>query len=143
MSYAIAADLQAHIYMRLTTGDGATALNGVPVYDVPPPASTDETFVLIGMDKTRSTRDSAGAQSRHQLVISVICKTSGFHQAKTIAGRVSDLLQAAPHGVLPSGTLLDLRFAQATARRIDNGAGRRIDLQFVAQADTETPTPTL
>ena len=64
----------------------------------------------------------------------VISDGTGFLTAKTIAGTISDALQtAAP--VLSRGRLVSLRFQRATARRIDEGEVRRVDLTFRARIE--------
>ncbi len=129
MSYGSAAALQAAIYGRLT---GFAALTGVPVYDAVPSGGGTGTFVLIGPEEVQDQSDKTGGGAEHRFVISVISDASGFLAAKTVAVGVSDALVDADL-VLSRGALIILQFLKASARRIDEGDTRRIDLTFRAR----------
>ncbi len=130
MSYGAAAALQAAIYQRLTT---LPALAGVAVYDAVPPGPPG-TFVLLGPEQARDASDKSGAGAEHRLVISVISDGAGFQTAKTIASAVSDALSGTAM-TLGRGRLTSLLFLRASARRIDEGEVRRIDLTFRARIE--------
>jgi Protein of unknown function (DUF3168) len=129
MSYGSAVALQAAIFGRLT---GFPALTGVPVYDAVPPGGGTGTFVLLGPEEVQDQSDKTSAGGEHRFVISVISDASGFLAAKTVAVGVSDALVDADM-VLSRGALVSLHFLKASARRIDEGDTRRIDLTFRAR----------
>ena len=130
MSYGAAAALQAAIYQRLAT---VPALSGVAVYDAVPPGPPG-TFVLLGPEEARDASDKSGAGAEHQLVISVISDGAGFQTAKTIAAAISEALTGAAM-TLSQGRLVSLLFQRASARRIDEGEVRRIDMTFRARIE--------
>lgn len=121
MSYAISAALQAALYERLA------GTVGVPVHDAAPDATTG-TWVLIGPEEVRDRSDGSGAGAEHRLVISVLSDAEGFLQAKTIAAGISDAL-VSPLG-LGRGRVVSQVFERASAKRLDAGRVRRIDLTF-------------
>lgn len=131
MSYAAAAALQAAIWQRLSN---ATALAGVPVVDALPRGTGSGTFVLIGPEEVVDASDATGGGAEHRLTISVISDAAGFQSAKDVAAAVSDELVDAQL-VLARGRLVSLRFLRATARRLDRGAVRRVDLAFRARTE--------
>ena len=131
MSYAAAAALQAAIFTRLQAHPD---LAGVPVVDALPPGAGAGVFVLIGPEEVREASDKSGAGAEHRLVISVISDAAGFLQAKTAAVAVAEALEGVPP-VLPLGRVVSLGFAKAVARRLDDGAARRIDLTFRARIE--------
>jgi hypothetical protein len=128
MSYGAAPALQTAVFQLLSV---APALTGVAIYDAVPPNATG-TFVLIGPEEARDQSDKSGAGAEHQLVISVISDASGFLTIKTIAAGISDALIDAPLS-LSRGQLVNLLFLRASARRIEEGETRRIDLTFRAR----------
>jgi hypothetical protein len=128
MSYGAAAALQSAVYQRLV---GATALAGVSVYDAVPPTPTG-TFVLVGPEEVRDASDKSGAGAEHQIMISVISDGTGFLAAKNIATAISDELTGAAL-TLTRGSLVSMLFLRASARRIDEGEVRRVDLTFRAR----------
>ena len=129
MSYGVAAALQAAIYGRLTA---FAALTGVPVYDAVPSGGGTGTFVLIGPEDVADQSDKTGGGAEHRLMISVISDASGFLAAKNVGVAVSDALVDASL-TLTRGVLISLLFVKATARRIDEGDTRRIDMTFRAR----------
>jgi Protein of unknown function (DUF3168) len=129
MSYGVAAALQVAIYGRLTA---FPALTGVPVYDAVPAGGGTGTFVLIGPEEASDQSDKTGGGAEHRLIISVISDVAGFLAAKLVAVAVSDALVGAGL-TLSRGRLISLLFLKATARRIDEGDTRRIDLTFRAR----------
>ncbi|OYW54688.1 MAG: hypothetical protein B7Z10_09055 [Rhodobacterales bacterium 32-66-7] len=128
MSYGAAPAVQQAVFQRLSTWP---ALDGVATYDAVPPNATG-TFVLIGPEEARDQSDKTGAGAEHQLIISVITDATGFLSIKTIAADISDALIDAPL-VLFRGSLVNLSFLRASARRIEEGETRRIDLTFRAR----------
>lgn len=131
MSYGSAAALQAAIYQRLTTTAG---LAGIAVVDALPMGSGKGTFVLIGPEEVLDASDASGKGAEHRLTVSVISDATGFRAVKDIAVAVSDTLNEAQL-VLLRGRLVSLRFLRAVARRLDEGAVRRIDLTFRARIE--------
>ncbi len=131
MSYAGAAALQAAVFARLS---GWPGLAGVAVVDALPAGGGSGTFVLIGPEEARDASDRSGAGAEHRLVISVISDATGFLAAKTVAVAVSEALGDAEL-VLSVGRLVGIDFLRAVARRLEDGAVRRIDLSFRARLD--------
>ena len=128
MSYGVAAALQAAVYERLS------GVAGVAVYDAVPPGGAVGTFVLIGPEDVRDASDKTAHGAEHRLVISVVTDEAGFQAAKAVAVAVSDALVDAEM-VLTRGVLVSMAFLRAVARRVSNGAGRRIDLTFRARVE--------
>lgn len=131
MSYGMAAALQVAIFGRLT---GFAALAGVPVLDAPPNGGPGGTFIVIGPEDVRDASDKTGAGATHQLVVTVISDGEGFKAAKDVAVAVSDALDEAPL-TLARGRLVNIGFQRAVARRLEEGAMRRIDLTFRARVE--------
>lgn len=130
MSYAAAAALQTAVFQKLTA---ATALAGVAIYDAVPPTPAG-TFVLVGPEEVRDASDKSGAGAEHLLAISVVSDGTGFLSAKNIAVAISDELVGTSL-TLTRGQLVSLLFLRASARRIDEGEVRRIDLTFRARIE--------
>ncbi|MFT4149982.1 MAG: DUF3168 domain-containing protein [Paracoccaceae bacterium] len=131
MSYRAAAALQAAIYARLA---GWPGLAGVAVVDAIPAGEGDGTFVLIGPEVAEDKSDGSGAGAEHRLQVSVISDADGFLSAKQVAAEVSAALEGADLA-LATGRLVGLGFTRAVARRLDEGAARRIDLTFRARTE--------
>ncbi|MBL4918282.1 DUF3168 domain-containing protein [Szabonella alba] len=129
MTYGMAAALQVAVYQQLTAAPG---LAGVAVLDAMPEGGPGGSFVLIGPEEVRDASDGSGAGAEHRLMISVISDAAGFQSAKQIAVAVSDALDQAPLD-LDRGRLVSLAFLRARARRLRDGAVRRIDLTFRAR----------
>jgi hypothetical protein len=130
MSYGAAAALQAAVYQHLVA---APALSGVAIYDAVPPGPAG-TFVLVGPEDVRDASDKSGQGAEHRLAVSVISDGTGFLTAKAIAAAISDRLTGADL-TLSRGRLVSLLFLRASARRIDEGEVRRIDLTFLARVE--------
>lgn len=126
MTYGAAAALQAAVYVALT---GHPDLAAVPVLDAVPPGGGSGTFVLIGPEEARDASDKTAAGAEHRLEISVLSDAAGFLAAKSAAVTVCAAMQgvALPAGV---GRLVAVEFVRAVARRLEDGAVRRIDLRF-------------
>lgn len=131
MSYSASAALQSAIFTKLSA---APALAGVQVVDALPPGTPVGSFVLLGPEVAQDQSDKTGAGAEHRLEIAVISDAAGFLPAKTIAAAVSDALVGA-NLTLSVGRLVSLNFLRATARRLDDGTTRRIDLQFRARVE--------
>ncbi|MBI1217475.1 MAG: DUF3168 domain-containing protein [Rhodobacteraceae bacterium] len=134
MSYAVAEALQAALYGRLLGDEALGALIGGAVYDAVPPGAGTGTFVLIGPEEVRDASDKTGDGAEHRFTVSVVTDAMGFERAKATAVAVSDALVGADL-VLNRGRLVSLGFLRATAKRVSNGAGRRIDLVFRARVE--------
>ncbi len=104
----------------------------MPVHDAVPGGGGTGTFILLGPEEVQDQSDKTGGGAEHRFVISVISDASGFLAAKSVAVGVSDALVDADL-VLTRGVLVDLQFLKASARRIDEGDTRRIDLTFRAR----------
>lgn len=131
MSYQAAAALQTAVFDALTA---ATSLAGISIVDAMPPGTSPGTFVLIGPEVAVDQSDGSGPGAEHRFAVSVISDASGFMTAKTVAAAVSEALLAGGM-VLASGHLVSVSFQRAVARRLDEGAVRRIDLTFRARVE--------
>ena len=131
MSYQAAAALQAAVFARLS---GFPALAGVSIVDAMPPGTAPGTFVLIGPEQVVDQSDKTGGGAEHRFEVAVISDASGFVSAKTLAGAVSEALVDAGL-TLATGRLVSIGFLRATARRLDGGALRRIDMTFRARIE--------
>jgi len=131
MSYQAAAALQAAVFARLF---GFPALAGVSVVDAMPPGTAPGSFVLIGPEQVVDQSDKTGGGAEHRFEVAVISDASGFVSAKTLAGAVSEALVDADL-TLTTGRLVSIGFLRATARRLDGGALRRIDMTFRARIE--------
>ena len=129
MSYGSAAALQAAVFQRLVA-----ALPGVAVHDALPAGAGLGTFILLGPEEVVDASDITGPGAEHRFVVSILSDATGFLQAKETAVAVSDTLVGAPL-TLGRGRLVGLRFLKAQARRLDQGAARRIDLRFAARIE--------
>lgn len=131
MSYAVSAALQAAVYQRLAADQDLIALTGGAIHDQMPSGPVDGTFVTLGPEEVRDLSDQTHAGAEHRFSVSVVSDAAGFQTAKTVAGRISDVLvDAMP--ALERGRLVSLRFVAARARRVRSGQTRRIDLSFRA-----------
>lgn len=131
MSYAAAAALQAAIYALLVN---APDLSGISVHDAVPAGGGTGTFILIGPEEVLDASDKTGAGAEHRFIVSVISDASGFLDAKTVAAQVSQVLVDARPG-LTDGRVVGIGFLKALAKRLDDGATRRIDLTFRARIE--------
>lgn len=137
MSYGAAVALQGAVYQALRDSAALGDLVGDAIYDAMPVAAPAGTYVSLGTEEVRDAGDMTGAGAVHDFVISVLSgsdEASGFGAIKAAAIAVTDALEAAPLS-LGRGHLVGLWFQRARARRVENGAGRRIDLIFRARID--------
>ena len=131
MSYAAAAALQSAVYARLT---GYAALAGVTVVDAVAPGSGTGQYILLGPETASDKGDKGHGGAEHQFQVSVISDDTGFLSAKVIAAHVSGALVGA-NLTLSAGSVVDMTFVRATARRLKEGEHRRIDMVFRARVD--------
>jgi hypothetical protein len=131
MSYRAAASLQGAVFTCLS---GWEALAGYAVLDAVPHGGGSGTFVLIGPETAVERADVSGGGAEHRLQISVISDVPGFLEAKRVAGEICAALAAAELA-LATGHLAGIWFERATARRLEEGAVRRIDLIFHARTE--------
>jgi hypothetical protein len=131
MSYHAAAALQSAVYAQLT---GWAGLAGVSIVDAIPSGSSLGTFVLIGPEQVLDQSDKTGDGAEHRFDVSVISDDAGFLSAKEIAAEISQALVGASL-TLTVGTLISIGFLRANARRLQQGAMRRIDLSFRARIE--------
>ena len=129
MSYAASAALQTAVYQRLT---GWAGLSGVQVADALPPADVAGTFVILGPETVADQSDKTSAGADHVFTVSIISDANGFMTSKTVAAEVSDALVGADLP-LSRGSLVGLHFLRASAKRLNTGDSRRIDLTFRAR----------
>ena len=132
MTYALAAALQTAVYDHLQNDPALTALVGDHVYDTVQRGDAPELYVALGPEQVRDQSDKTGNGALHEFVISVVSDLSGFAQAKTVAGAVSDALHDADFP-LSRGHLVFLYFMRARAAYARRGEMRRIDLTFRAR----------
>lgn len=137
MSYQAAVALQGAVYEALQGDEALHRLVGDAIYDAMPVAAPCGTYVSLGPEDVQDASDATGAGSVHDLIVSVLSGSddaNGFAAVKEAAEAVSVALDGmtAP---LKRGLLVGLWFRNARARRIENGAGRRIDLTFRARID--------
>jgi hypothetical protein len=131
MSYRAAAALQAAVFGRLS---GFAALAGISIVDALPAGVVLGSFVLLGPEVVVDQSDKSGAGAEHRFDVSVISDAAGFLTAKEIAGAVSEALVGAEL-ILTTGSCVSINFLRATARRLNSGATRRIDLTFRARIE--------
>lgn len=137
MSYAASVALQGALYQTLCNDAALAALIGDAVYDAMPVSAPAGPYVSLGPEDVRDAGDMTGAGSSHDFVVSVLSgsdEASGFAAVKAVAAAVSDALEGAAL-TLARGHLVGIWFQRARARRVENGAGRRIDLTFRARID--------
>lgn len=136
MSYAMASVLQQAVYQRLQADAALAALVGEAIFDAAPAGAVPDLYVTLGPEDVRDAGDKTGAGARHDFTVSVVANLAGFAAAKDAAAAVSDALSGAVP-VLARGRVVALNFLRARARRMDDGAGRRIDLRFRARVEDD------
>lgn len=137
MSYAASVALQGAVYQALRNDAALVTLIGDAVYDAMPVSAPAGAYVSLGPEEVRDAGDLTGAGSSHDFVVSVLSGTDGaggFSEVKTVAAAVTEALEGTPLA-LDRGHLVGMWFQRARARRVENGAGRRIDLTFRARID--------
>lgn len=136
MTYAMSQSLQKAVYDALVGDAALQALVGTAIFDAPPAGSIPALYVSLGPEKAQDCSDQSGAATRHDFMISVVTDSASFHDAKAVAGAVSDVL-GAPLGALDRGRIVTLNFLRARAQRDEAGQQRRIDLTFRALLDDD------
>lgn len=137
MSYAATAALQSAVYQALRNSEALADLVGDAIYDAMPVAAPAGTYVSLGPEEVRDAGDMTAAGARHDFIVSVLSGTdeaNGFGAVKEVAVAVSETLETTEI-TLDRGHLAGLWFLRATARRAENGAGRRVDMTFRARID--------
>lgn len=134
MSYAWAAQLQAGVYQALTGDAELLALVEGAIFDAPPLNDLPLVFIMLGPEEAQDRSDASGAGAEHRFTVSVVGEGPGFLAAKTVAARVSVVLEDTPPALtaaLSPAHLTGVWFERAVAK--SDGARRRIDLRFRAR----------
>lgn len=137
MSYAASVALQGAVYQRLQADPVLTGLVGDAIFDAMPAEAPSGVHVSLGPEEVKDAGDHSGPGSQHDFIVSVLSGTegsAGFAAVKAAAVAVSEALDAADLA-LEHGRLVGLWFLRAKARRVENGAARRVDLTFRARID--------
>ena len=137
MSYVAGVALQAAVYQHLRSDTALADLVGDAIFDAMPVEAPSGVYVSLGPDDARDAGDMTARGSRHDFIVSVLSGTdesNGFAAVKRVAGLVSAALESGDL-VLDDGHLAGLWFLRAKARRVENGAARRVDLTFRARID--------
>ena len=137
MSYLASAALQGAVYQCLRTDPALAELIGDAVYDALPIDPPSGVYVSLGPEDVRDMSDSGGGAARHDFIVSVLAGTdegAGFRAVKEAAVAVSAALEGADL-VTEVGHVAGLWFLRARAKRVENGAERRVDLTFRALMD--------
>lgn len=137
MSFAASTALQGAVYQQLRADPGLHELVGDAIFDAMPVQAPAGVFVSLGPEDVADAGDMTAAGSRHDFVVSILSgadQGAGFAAVKAAAAAVADALDQAQL-VLSRGRLTALWFLRARARRVENGAARRVDLTFRARID--------
>jgi hypothetical protein len=137
MSYAAGVALQGAVYQHLRADTALAALVGDAIFDAMPVDAPSGVFVSLGPEETRDAGDMTASGSQHDFIISVLSgadDSAGFAAVKATAVAVSEALENGAMS-LERGQLAGLWFLRAKARRVENGAARRVDLTFRARID--------
>ena len=137
MSYSASVALQGAVYQRLRGDVALSSLVGDAIFDAMPVEAPSGVFVSLGPEEVRDVGDYTAAGSQHDFVVSVLSGTdesAGFAAVKSAAVAVADALERAELS-LDRGDLAGMWFLRAKARRVENGAARRVDLTFRARID--------
>lgn len=136
MSYAAAVALQGAVYQHLRNDAALSDLVGDAVFDAMPVDAPSGVFVSLGPEEAKDAGDVTAQGSQHDFVISVLSGSDssvGFGAVKAAAVAVTQALEQTL--TLDFGQLAGLWFLRAKARRVENGAARRVDLTFRARID--------
>lgn len=137
MSYLASAALQSAVYQCLRADTALTELIGDAIYDALPIDPPSGVYVSLGPEEVRDISDSGGRAARHDFIVSVLAGTdegAGFRSVKEAAVAVSAALEGADLAT-EAGHVAGLWFLRARAKRVENGAERRVDLTFRALMD--------
>ncbi len=137
MNYAAAVALQGAVYQQLQNDVALAAIVGDAVFDAMPVDAPSGVFVSLGPEEAKDAGDMTAPGSQHDFVVSVLSGTdesAGFGAVKAAAVAVTEALEQGGL-MLDVGHLAGLWFLRAKARRVENGAARRVDLTFRARID--------
>lgn len=137
MSYAAGLALQGAVYQQLRADAALSGLVGDAIFDAMPVDAPSGVYVSLGPEEVRDAGDMTAAGAQHDFVVSVLSGTdesAGFAAVKAAAVAVADALERRDLTLL-RGRLCGMSFLRAKARRVENGAARRIDLTFRARVD--------
>ena len=137
MSYAAGLALQGAVYQQLRADAALSGLVGDAIFDAMPVEAPSGVYVSLGPEEVRDAGDMTAAGAQHDFVVSVLSGTdesAGFAAVKAAAVAVADALEQRDL-TLQRGQLCGMWFLRAKARRVENGAARRIDLTFRARID--------
>ncbi|MDP5305654.1 DUF3168 domain-containing protein [Paracoccus spongiarum] len=137
MSYGAGVALQTAVYQHLRADAALADLVGDAIFDAMPVQAPVGVYVSLGPEEARDAGDMTGRGSQHDFVVSVLSgsdESAGFSAVKAAAVAVTDALEGGAMS-LDRGHLAGLWFLRAKARRIENGAARRVDLTFRARID--------
>lgn len=134
MSYGASAALQTAVYQHLLDDANVAALVGPHIYDAAPTGAIPQIYVSLGPEDVTARNDKSGSGAVHRFTVSIVNDGAGFQAAKTVAGAVSDALNDARPD-LSRGKVVRMQFLRASARRVGDGAKRRIDLLFEARVE--------
>lgn len=137
MSYAAAVALQGAVYQQLQNDFALAEIVGDAVFDAMPVDAPSGVFVSLGPEEAKDAGDMTAPGSQHDFVVSVLSGTdesAGFGAVKAAAVAVTEALEQGGL-MLDVGHLAGLWFLRAKARRVENGAARRVDLTFRARID--------
>ena len=138
MSYEAGAALQIAVYQALRTDPALAGLIGDAVFDAMPVTAPSGTYVALGAEDVADAGDMTGRGTRHDFVVSVLSGADegggGFAAVKAAAGAVARALEDGAVA-LEHGRLAGLWFVSARARRVESGAGRRVDMTVRARID--------
>lgn len=137
MSYAASVALQGAVYQHLRADPALADLVGDAIFDAMPTDAPSGVYVSLGPEEARDAGDASAPGSQHDFVVSVLSgadESAGFAAVKAAAVAVGEALDSGGL-VLDRGHLAGLWFLRAKARRVENGAARRVDLTFRARID--------
>lgn len=137
MSYAAGLALQGAVYQQLRADVALSELVGDAIFDAMPVDAPSGVYVSLGPEEVRDAGDMTAAGAQHDFVVSVLSGTDesvGFAAVKAAAVAVADALERRDL-TLSRGQLCGMWFLRAKARRVENGAARRLDLTFRARVD--------
>lgn len=137
MSYAAGVALQGAVYQYLRADAALTALVGDAIFDAMPATAPSGVYVSLGPEEVRDAGDVTAPGSAHDFIVSVLSgsdESAGFAVVKAAAVAVSEALENGALS-LDRGHLAGMWFLRARARRVENGAARRVDLTFRARID--------
>lgn len=137
MSYAAGVALQSAVYQHLAADADLAGLVGDAIFDAMPVDAPSGTYVSLGPEEASDAGDMTAPGSRHDFIVSVLAGSDaqgGFAAVKAAAVAVTEALENAPLA-LDRGHLAGLWFLKAKAKRVENGAARRVDLTFRARID--------